>query len=95
MIVLWLLVLGAALYLMGKRRQQGPGARGSVWFIAWGMTGAVFTFSLLTGFSIGVFLFPVAAFATFWLAVHAPHWREAVGFPLGAALLVLAVILFV
>ena len=49
-------------------------------------------FSLSTGPSIGLFLFPVAAFAVFWLALHAPYMRELAGFPVGIALVLLALV---
>ena len=94
MLVLYPIVLGGALYLMFKSRQRGLGARGGVWFSAWTFTGALFLFSVLTGLSIGLFLFPAAALAIFWLAVRAPYWREVAGFPIGAALLGVGVILF-
>jgi hypothetical protein len=95
-VVLYLIVLAAALYLMSVSRQRGLGARrGWLWFNAWVATGALFLFSLLTGFSIGLFLFPAAALAIFWLAVNAPYWREVAGFPLGAALVLIGSLLLV
>jgi hypothetical protein len=96
MIVLYLVVLGAALYLMSVSRQRGLGARrGWPWFNAWVATGALFLFSLVTGFSIGLFLFPASALAIFWLAVNAPYWREVAGFPVGAVLVLVGTLLFV
>ncbi len=96
MVILYPIVLAAALYLMWKSRQRGVGARrGWIWFNAWVAAGALFLFSVLAGFSIGIFLFPAAAFAIFWLAVNAPYWREVVGFPVGAALVGAGVLLFV
>ena len=96
MIVLYLVVLAAALYLMSVSRRRGLGARrGWPWFNAWVATGALFLFSLLTGFSIGLFLFPASALAIFWLAVNAPYWREVAGFPLGAVLVLVGTVLFV
>jgi len=47
--------------------------------------------SLLTGFSIGLLLFPAAAFAVFWLAVNAPHGRDVAGFPAGVAAVLLVI----
>jgi hypothetical protein len=96
MIVLYLVVLAAALYLMAVSRRRGLGARrGWLWFNAWVATGALFLFSLLTGFSIGLFLFPASALAIFWLAVNAPYWREVAGFPVGAVLVLVGIVLFV
>jgi hypothetical protein len=90
MLVLWILVLGGAVVLLAKSRQRGLGRRGWPWFVGWALAGALFVFSSLTGFSIGVFLFPPGAFGVFWLAVNAPYARELAGFPvgIGAAVLV-------
>ena len=93
MLVLYPIVLAGALYLMFKSRQRGLGARGSVWFSAWAFTGALFLFSVLTGLSIGLFLFSAAALAIFWLAVNAPYWREVAGFHVGAGLMAIGVLL--
>jgi hypothetical protein len=95
MIVLYPIVLAAALYLMWKSRQRGLGSRGGIWFSAWAFAGALSLFSLLTGLSIGVFLFPAAALAIFWLAVSAPYWREAAGFPVGVGLVAIGIVFFV
>jgi hypothetical protein len=96
MIVLYVVVLAGALYLMSVSRKRGLGARrGWLWFNAWVATGALFLFSLFTGFSIGLFLFPASALAIFWLAVNAPYWREVAGFPVGAVLVLVGIVLFV
>jgi hypothetical protein len=95
MAVLYPVVLAGAGYLMWKSAQRGLGSRGWIWFAAWAVAGALFTFSFLTGFSIGLYLLPAAAFAVFWLAVHAPHVREASGFPVGVVLVVAGILLFV
>ena len=96
MVVLYAIVLAGALYLMSVSRRRGLGARrGWLWFNAWVAAGALFLFSLLTGFSIGLFLFPASALATFWLAVNAPYWREVAGFPVGAMLVLVGILLFV
>ena len=39
-----------------KSRERGLGARGWPWFAAWVLVGAIFVFSFVTGFSIGLFL---------------------------------------
>ena len=96
MIVLYLVVLAGALYLMSVSRQRGMGARrGWLWFNAWLGAGALFLFSLLTGFSVALVLFPVSVIAIFWLAINAPYWREVAGFPLGAVLVLAGSVLFV
>ena len=96
MIVLYLLVLVAALYLMSVSRQRGLGARrGWPWFNAWVAAGALVLLSLVVGSSVALLLFPAAVIAVFWLAVNAPYWREVAGFPLGAALVVVVTALVV
>jgi hypothetical protein len=95
MIVLYPIVLAGAFYLMLKSRQRGLGSRGGVWFSGWAFAGALFLFSVMTGLSIGLVLFPAAALAIFWLAVNAPYWREVAGFPVGAALVAIGIVLFV
>ena len=93
MLILWPLILVGAAVLVPKSRQRGLGRRGWPWFAAWTFAGALFVFSFLTGFSIGVLLFPVAAFAVFWLALNAPYNRELAGFPVGVAAVLLVALL--
>jgi hypothetical protein len=96
MVVLYLVVLAGALYLMSVSRRRGLGARrGWLWFNAWVAAGALFLFSVVTGFSIALVLFPASVIAIFWLAVNAPYWREVAGFPLGAVLVLVGTVLFV
>jgi hypothetical protein len=94
MIILWPLLLVAAGLVMAKARTHGVRLRGWDFFVIWGLAGALFMFSFLSGFSIGVFLFPVAAVAVLWLAANAPG-REAIGFLAGAAATLLIVLVFV
>jgi hypothetical protein len=91
-IVLYPLVLIGAAVLIAKSRQRGLGARGRVWFGAWVLAGVLFTFSLLTGLSIGLLLFPAAAFVILWLSVNAPYWREVAGFAVGVVAVLLALL---
>jgi len=84
-----LLVIWAAVLI---RRTNGRSHAGWSGFAAWCLAGALFTFSLLTGFSIGLFLLPLVA-AGLYLAVRsAPDFRAALGFVagIGVILLVLA-----
>ncbi len=92
MILLWPLLLVAAGLIMRKARARGARFRGRDFYAAWAVAGALFMFSLLTGLSIGVFVFPVAALLVLWLAANAPG-REAIAFAPGAAAVL--VLLFV
>ena len=94
MVVLYPIVLVAALYLMWKSRQRGLGVRGGVWFSAWVFAGVLSVFGLMTGRSIALVLFAAAAIAIFWLSVNAPYWREVAGFPVGVGLAAIGVLLF-
>ncbi len=89
-ILIYPLLLAGAAVVMHRARGAGVGHRGWPWFVLWGLTGALFMFSLVTGFSIGLFLFPVVTIAVFWLAANAPG-REAVGFAAGSAAVLIAV----
>ena len=82
MILAWplMLVFAVAIARRSARSGRGPG-----WLAAWAVAGMLFAFSLATGFSIGLFLLPLAAVVLFWVASRAPHWREASGFFLGIA----------
>ena len=83
------LLLAAAVLIARRDRAGGHGRR---WFGAWAAVGVLFSFSLLTGFSIGLFLLPAVAVALFWVALRSPHAAEATGFLAGAGLLVLTVL---
>jgi len=87
------LVLVAAL-VVWRARPLSTGGEGWRWFAGWSMAGAVFTFSFLTGFSIGLFILPLAAALLIWVARSAPHPIEALGFieGIGATLLLIAVL---
>jgi hypothetical protein len=84
-----LLVLAAIALWLAPRQAGGRGGR---WFAAWTAAGAVFMFSFLTGFSIGLFIFPVAAALVIWLVRAAPGPREASGFVAGVGLMFLVVV---
>jgi hypothetical protein len=93
MILAWpLLVLIAA--ALAWSRHGEPGSRGSRWFLAWSLAGFLMSFSLVTGFSIGLFILPVAAGTLIWDAIRSPHVREASGFVagLGATALLIAAV---
>jgi len=91
-IILYPLLLAGAAVVMHRAHKAGVGHSGWPWVIAWGIAGAIFMFSLLTGLSIGLLLFPVATVAVFWLAANAPG-REVVGFLIGSAATMIGVLL--
>jgi hypothetical protein len=81
-IVLYPVLLLGAVWLAVRRRGYA-GGRGWLWFAAWLASGALFAFSLATGFSIGLFLLPLVAAALLAVAWLSPHVREASGFLAG------------
>jgi hypothetical protein len=84
-ILLYPLLLLAAIFVATSSPRT---SKGSWWWLAWAAAGGLFVFSLVTGFSIGLFLLPAAAILLFWVARSAPGWREATGFLAGAATVV-------
>jgi hypothetical protein len=86
-ILLYPILLAAAAIVMRRTKRA---RRGPAWFGLWTAAGVVFTFSLLTGFSIGLFVLPLAAALLLWVASRAPG-REAFGFAEGIGLMVLVV----
>jgi hypothetical protein len=61
------------------------GGRGRAWFAGWAVAGFLFSFSLITGLSAGLFMLPLAAFAVLLVAWRSPHLLESPGFLLGVA----------
>ena len=88
MILVYPLLLIAAVVLM---RRQPPGRSRPGWrgFALWTVAGALFTFSLLTGFSIGLFLLPLVVIALYAAVRFAPDAR-ALGFFAGIGAIVVA-----
>ncbi len=93
MILAWPLLVFIAAALAWRRHGE-PGGRGWRWFLAWSLAGFLMSFSLVTGFSIGLFILPVAAGTLMWDALRSPHLREASGFVawLGATALLIAAV---
>jgi hypothetical protein len=87
------LLIGAAVVVL--QRKDHAGGRGWSWFIAWLLTGVFFTFSLVAGFSIGLFFLPLVAAALLGVAWLSPHLREASGLLVGAVALVVVLVAFV
>ncbi len=93
MILAWPLVCLIAGYVAWQRR-GAAGGRGWLWYGAWIAAGFLMSFSLITGFSIGLFVLPFAAAALIWVARRSPHLVEASGFVAGigaTALLIVAI----
>ncbi len=89
MILVYPLLLLVAFVLV--RRGRGSGSDGWDGFAAWAAAGAAFTFSLLTGLSIGLFLLPIAVLAIVWALRRAPDFRSMLGFLGGAGLILLVI----
>ena len=53
-------------------------------FAAWALAGALLVFSVLSGFSIGLFILPLALIAIAAVAWRAAAWPESVGAVAGA-----------
>jgi hypothetical protein len=92
MILLYPLVLVAAVVVL-RRRQTTASRGGWEWFAAWTVAGGLMTFSFLTGFSIGLFVLPLAAVTLLWVASRAPGTFDAIGFVEGIGLTLLLVAL--
>jgi len=93
-ILVYPLLVGIAGYALWRAWQTGrlEGGQGWIWFGAWALVGAVFAFSFLTGFSIGLFILPLVVLLLGVVLHSSPRPREAIGFVagIGAVLLVIA-----
>jgi hypothetical protein len=83
LILLYPLVLVGAVAIAWQRRGEARG-RGWGWFAAWCVAGALYTLSFLAGFSVGLFVLPLAAAAVLYVTWQAPHAAEALGVVAGA-----------
>jgi hypothetical protein len=75
-----LLLVWAAVLIRRRKQEPRPGWAG---FTVWTAAGAVFTFSLLTGLSIGLLLLPFVVAALYLAARSAPDFRASIGFVAG------------
>jgi hypothetical protein len=91
-VVLWPLLVVVAVLLI-RTQQPTAAGHGWRWLLAWVGAGFLWSFSLLTGFSIGLLLLPVAAALLLWVARRSPHVREAVGFVGGLGVTAAVVVL--
>jgi hypothetical protein len=90
MIVVFPIALLVCAVVLFRARGHTEG-RGPVWFGAWAMTGTALTFSFLAGFSIGLFLLPLALVLLAFVVRASPQLPEAVGFVAGIGVTLLAV----
>lgn len=93
MILVFPILLVVAMFVALRRAERGASNSDDTswrWFAAWSAAGAAMTFAFLTGLSIGLLLLPAAAALLLWVASHAPHPTDALGFAEGiGAVLVL------
>lgn len=91
MIVMLVILAVTAAVIAASRPRQAGRATGWAWFVAWAGAGALTTFAVVTGLSIGLFVLPVA-FAALWaVASRTRLWPEALGLLVGVAVICLLV----
>jgi len=83
-----LLLIAAAVKIWRTRPTRHGGWSG---FLIWNVAGALFTFSLLTGLSIGLFVLPLVVLAIWFATRLAPDVRAALGFIEGIGVILLVV----
>jgi hypothetical protein len=83
-----LFLIWAAVLIRRSTRTCRAGWAG---FSAWTVAGAIFTFSLLTGLSIGLLLLPLVAAALYLAIRSAPDFRASLGFFAGTGVVLLVV----
>jgi hypothetical protein len=83
---LMLLIVAYVILLAPGGSSEGLGCR---WFWAWAAAGVLFMFSVVSGFSIGLFIAPFALVFLLALARHSPHRAERAGLALGAGFVLL------
>lgn len=82
------LLIWAAVLIRRRKREPRPGWVG---FSAWTAAGTVFTFSLLTGLSIGLLFLPLVVAALYFAARSAPDFYASIGFVAGIGVVLLVV----
>jgi hypothetical protein len=91
MILAWPLVGLVAGWVAWVSRESA-GGRGPAWCLGWAIAGFLMSFSLVTGFSIGLFILPFAAAALMWVSRRSPHLVESTGFLAGIAITVAVIV---
>jgi hypothetical protein len=66
MIILFPILALVAGLVVWRTTPAATAGEGWHWFAAWSVAGLVFTFNLLAGFSIGLFILPLAAALLIW-----------------------------
>jgi hypothetical protein len=84
-----LLLAWAAVLIRRRKQEPRPGWGG---FTVWTAAGAVFTFSLLTGLSIGLLLLPLVVAALYLAARSAPDFHASIGFVAGIGVVLLLMV---
>jgi hypothetical protein len=94
MVLLYPLIVGIAGYALWRASQGGRdlgGGQGWIWFAVWALVGGGFTFSYLTGFTIGLFILPFVVLLLGVVLWASPRPREALGFVAGIGAMVLVI----
>lgn len=89
MILIYPLLVIIAVVLISRTEERR--SVGWLGFALWTVFGAVFTFSLLTGFSIGLLLLPAVVVLLYAAIRYAPDFRDALGFVAGIGVILLVV----
>jgi hypothetical protein len=92
-IVLYPVVLLTAVLVVMNAPGDPKIGRGFSWFLSWAAAGALFTFSFLAAFSIGLFVLPFAAALLLWVAWRSSHGPERTGFAAGVGSVLLLIAL--
>ena len=77
--------------LKARAHQQPKRFAGPIAYAVWALAGVLSVVIVAIDFTIAVFLFPFAAFATIWLAASVAG-REAMAFPVGVLVAAAAVL---
>jgi hypothetical protein len=90
MILLWPLTLALTMTIAWRRRRIASG-RGVAPLVGWAAAGALFAFSFVTGFTVGLFLLPLAGIGMLVLAYRSPSASGLAAFLLGLTSMALVV----
>jgi hypothetical protein len=88
-ILIYPLLLAVAALIVVRTEQHGSASWAG--FLAWYTAGALFTLSLITGFSIGLFLLPLVTVSVALAVRAAPDSRAMLGFFAGSGLILVLI----